>query len=434
VLALDLLIDHRYRLERLLGRGGMAEVYRAVDTDAGRPVAVKLLRDAEPTDLHRFRVEVAALARLDHPGVIKLLGAGSHEGVPYLVLELVEGSTLADELVDGPLGFDRSVGVAGQLADAVAHAHRLTVVHRDVKPANVLFDADSRARLTDFGTARLADVSGVTATGMVIGTAAYLAPEQVRGERVGAATDIYALGLVVLECLTGTRCYPGGRMEAAIARLHRPPTIPGSLPGWLREVLAAMTAGTPARRPSAGAVAEAFDIRSAEPVLRATIELTTPITATTVAATSTAARPVHRTSITRTAPAGMPGRRLPADRRRSRLAAVAAASVALAVPAWLFVSSDPQSADAPPAPDPASPAPSTTLVTANPPPTTVADTPPPPSPDDHVAKEQIGGRSQGGRAGEKVGGEAGPGGGRSGGKGNGRGNSVSQERARPAPP
>jgi hypothetical protein len=119
----------------------------------------------------------------------------------------------------------------------------------------------------------------------------------------------------------------------------------------------------------------------------------------------------------------MPGRRLPAERRCNRLAAVAAASIALAVPAWLFVSSDPQSADAPPAPDPASPAPTTTSVTANPPPTTVADTPPPPSPDDHVAKEQIGGRSKAGRADDRVGGEGGPGGGRSHGKGNGRGNS-----------
>jgi eukaryotic-like serine/threonine-protein kinase len=423
VLALDLLIDHRYRLERLLGRGGMAEVYRAVDTDAGRPVAVKLLRDAEPTDLHRFRVEVAALARLDHPGVIKLLGAGSHEGVPYLVLELVEGSTLADELVDGPLGFDRSVGVAGQLADAVAHAHRLTVVHRDVKPANVLFDADSRARLTDFGTARLADVSGVTATGMVIGTAAYLAPEQVRGERVGAATDIYALGLVVLECLTGTRCYPGGRTEAAIARLHRPPAIPGSLPGWLREVLAAMTDRDPARRPSGNAVAEAFDVRSARPMLGATIELTTPITLT---AAATAPLTLRSPSTMRTAAEVPPGRqRSPVAHRRGRLAAVAAASVALAVPAWLVASSDPRSADAPPTPDPvpaaASPAPSTTLATTDPPPTTVASTSLPPNPDDQdVAREQTGDQGKGSHGDDKHGaGDGRPGKG-GGGKANGR--------------
>ncbi|MGH9227154.1 MAG: serine/threonine-protein kinase [Acidimicrobiales bacterium] len=424
MLALDLLIDHRYHVEQLLGRGGMAEVYRAMDTEAGQPVAVKLLRDVEAGDSERFRIEVAALSRLDHPGVIKLLGSGDHESAPYLVLELVEGRTLADELVDGPLGVDRSIGVAGQLADAIAHAHRLTVVHRDVKPANVLLDADNRARLTDFGTARLADVSGVTATGMVIGTAAYLAPEQVSGERVGPAADIYALGLVVLECLTGARCYPGGRMEAAIARLHRPPAIPDRIPGWLREVLVAMTASAPVRRPSADAVAEAFDVRSAEPVLRATIELTTPITATPVAATSTAPRPAHRTSIMRAA--GISGRRSPADRRRSRLAAVAAASVTLAVPAWLFASSDPQSADAPPAPGPvpaaASPAPSTTSATANPP-TPVADTPPPPSPDDHVATEKIGGQSKGGRADDKVGEKGGPSGGRSRGKGNGRGNS-----------
>ena len=352
MLALDLVIDRRYRVEQLLGRGGMAEVYRAVDTEAGQPVAVKLLRDVERGDLERFRIEVAALARLDHPGVIKLLGSGSHEGVPYLVLELVGGPSLADALADGPLGFDRSVGAAGHVADALAHAHRLTVVHRDVKPANVLFDADGRPRLSDFGTARLAGMSGVTATGMVIGTAPYLAPEQVKGQGVGAPADVYALGLVVLECLTGTRCYPGTWTEAALARLHRPPDIPEGLPAWLRKVLAAMTALDPRGRPSAEAAAEAFDRRSAGPLSGATVKLVVPVTTTAMA---TAAAAVDRTSTMRSAPATSSGAlRSPAAHRRSRLAAVAAASVAFAVPAWLFASSDPQSADAPPAPTPAS--------------------------------------------------------------------------------
>jgi serine/threonine protein kinase len=354
VLALDLVIDRRYRVEQLLGRGGMAEVYRAMDTEAGQPVAVKLLRDVDGGDLERFRIEVAALTRLDHPGVIKLLGSGSHEGVPFLVLELVEGRSLADALVDGPLGFDRSVGAAGHVAGALAHAHRLTVVHRDVKPANVLFDADGRPRLSDFGTARLAGMGGVTATGLVIGTAPYLAPEQVKGQGVGTPADVYALGLVVLECLTGTRCYPGTWTEAALARLHRPPDIPEDLPAWLREVLAAMTALDPSRRPSAEAAAEAFDRRSAEPLSGATVKLMVPVTTIAIPAVAATAA-VERTSTMRFAPATSSGAlRSSAAHRRSRLAAVAAASVAFAVPAWLFASSDPQAADAPPAPTPAS--------------------------------------------------------------------------------
>jgi eukaryotic-like serine/threonine-protein kinase len=355
VLALYLVIDRRYRVEQLLGRGGMAEVYRAVDTEAAQPVAVKLLRDVEGGDLERFRIEAAVLARLDHPGVIKLLGSGSHEGIPYLVLELVEGPSLADALVDGPLGLERSVGAAGQLAEALAHAHGLTVVHRDVKPANVLFEADGRPRLSDFGTARLAGMSGVTATGMVIGTAHYLAPEQVKGQGVGVAADVYALGLVVLECLTGARCYPGTWTEAALARLHRPPDIPDDLPAWLREVLAAMTALDPSRRPRAEAAAEAFDRRTAEPLSGATVKLMVPVTTTTMPMAVTATAAVHRTSTMRFAPATSSGAlRSPAAHRRSRLAAVAAASVAFAVPAWLFASSNPQSADAPPTPTTAS--------------------------------------------------------------------------------
>jgi serine/threonine protein kinase len=150
------MIDERYRVERLLGRGGMADVYRAVDTEGGRPVALKLLRDVRADDVRRFRIEAAALAQLDHPGVVKLYRTGSHDGVPYLALELVDGPTLATKLRHGSLGLDRSVDLATDLAGAIAHAHRVPVVHRDVKPGNVLFDAAGRARLTDFGIARVA--------------------------------------------------------------------------------------------------------------------------------------------------------------------------------------------------------------------------------------------------------------------------------------
>jgi serine/threonine protein kinase len=317
-------MDRRYRLEELVGRGGMAEVYRATDTEADRPVAVKLLRDVETADLRRFQVEVAVLALLDHPGVVRLYGTGSHDGVPYLVLELVEGPSLADELVAGPLGVDRSVSAARQLADALAHAHGLGVVHRDLKPANVLFDAEGRVRLADFGIARLADlgasVTRMTAAGMVVGTVPYLAPEQVEGRGVGTPADVYTLGLVTLECLIGARCYPGGWIEAAMARLHRPPDIPADLPAWLREVLVAMTAREPRSRPRADAVAAALASRSADPVLEATAGL---------------ARPLETTVLSQ------PRRRGAGDQGRSRRAlALAAASVALAGPGWLFANGD----------------------------------------------------------------------------------------------
>jgi serine/threonine protein kinase len=356
------MIDQRYRVERLLGRGGMADVYRAVDTEGGRPVAVKLLRDVQGQDLRRFRIEAAALASLDHPGVVKLYRTGSHEGFPYLALELVDGPTLAHELLDGPLGVERSVDVARELADAIAHAHHVPVVHRDVKPGNVLFDVAGRARLTDFGIARVADVGAVTATGMVVGTAAYVAPEQLEERPVGPPADIYALGLVVLECLTGTRCYPGGQLEAAMARLSRPAAIPPGLPGWLREVLAAMTARDPAQRPTAGAAAEAFGARSAHSVLGATARIACAITDTEVLAPT--ARLALHGARTMPAPARPTGGRRPVAARRSRLAAVAAVSVALTVPAWLFAGSKPQSADAPPGPDPAPAAPSATSVSS----------------------------------------------------------------------
>jgi eukaryotic-like serine/threonine-protein kinase len=263
-------IDGRYLVRELLGRGGMAEVFRATDTETDRGVAIKFLRSVEPGSAGRFRSEVDILARLDHPGLVKLRGSGTHEGVPYLVLDLAEGPSLAGELAGGPIGVDRALAVGEQVAETLAHAHRVGIVHRDVKPSNILFDDLGRARLADFGIARLAGTPSLTGTGQLIGSAPYLAPEQVAGERAGPAADVYSLGLVVIECLTGRPCYPGGQIEAAITRLHRPPVTPSRLPAWLREVLSAMTARDPVRRPSMDAVAEALGRRNAEPVLAPT--------------------------------------------------------------------------------------------------------------------------------------------------------------------
>jgi serine/threonine protein kinase len=267
------LIDERHEIEQLLGCGGMAEVYRARDIRMGRSVAIKLLRMVDPQSLGRFRTEIEVLCQLDHPGVVRLRGTGSHDGVPYLVLELVDGPSLADVLVGRPLGAEQSISIGQQLAEALAHAHGLGVVHRDVKPANVILAAEpGGVRLADFGIAFFSDTTRMTAAGMCIGTAAYLAPEQLAGQ-AGPAADVYALGLVVLECLTGTRCYPGTLVEAAMARLHRAPVVPVELPVWLRHTLRAMTARDPGRRPPAKAVADAFRCRSVDAVLASTIEV-----------------------------------------------------------------------------------------------------------------------------------------------------------------
>jgi hypothetical protein len=329
------LIDERHEIEQLLGCGGMAEVYRARDLRMGRSVAIKLLRTVDPQSLGRFRTEIEVLCQLDHPGVVRLRGTGSHDGVPYLVLDLVDGPSLADVLVGGPLGVEQSTLIGRQLAEALAHAHGLGVVHRDVKPANVILDAEpGGVRLADFGIAFFGDTTRMTAAGMCIGTAAYLAPEQLEGQ-AGPAADVYALGLVVLECLTGTRCYPGTLVEAAMARLHRAPVVSVELPVWLRYTLRAMTARDPGRRPPAEAVADALRCRSVDAVLASTVEVD-------VAALSSGAAPGSSGTVQ--------GRRIPkpsrdagAGRRRLVLAfgggaltTAAVALLALSLVIWPF--------------------------------------------------------------------------------------------------
>jgi eukaryotic-like serine/threonine-protein kinase len=264
-------IDRRYVMGEMLGRGGMAEVFHATDTETDRGVAIKLLRSVEPGSVRRFRSEVDVLSRLDHPGLLKFLGSGTHEGVPYLVLDLADGPSLAAELANGPIGLDRALALGEEVADVLAYAHQVGVVHRDVKPSNILFDDLGRARLADFGIARVTGVPSLTGTGQLVGSAPYLAPEQVVGERAGPRSDVYSLGLVLIECLTGRVCYPGGYLEAALCRLHRPPDMPSDLPEWLSIVLASMVARDPVRRPTADAVADALGRGQAEPVVARTV-------------------------------------------------------------------------------------------------------------------------------------------------------------------
>lgn len=254
----DTTLSARYHLESLLGRGGMADVYRGRDLVLERPVAVKVLRPTDDGDARRFTQEVRTMPAVSHPGIVALFDAGSDDCVPYLVMELVEGTDLLSVFKHGPLDPDYVATIGRALAGALAHAHGLGVVHRDVKPGNVLIDAAGRARLTDFGIARLADATRVTTPGMTAGTAAYLAPEQLTDGEAGAPADVFSLGLVLLEALTGSREYTGTAVEAAMARLQRDPVVPDDLPQPWTPLLLAMTARDPLQRPSARQVAGAL--------------------------------------------------------------------------------------------------------------------------------------------------------------------------------
>ncbi|MFI9811322.1 serine/threonine-protein kinase [Saccharothrix variisporea] len=256
------LLAGRYRLGELLGSGGAGEVRRAWDTTFNRPVAVKIVRwDAGGATRRRFRHEVRTLAGLQHPGVVSVLDAGTDGSRSFVVMRLVDGGTLRDRMAVGAMDVDTVRELGAHIAEALDHVHARGIVHRDITPANILLDDRGRPHLADFGLARLPDSPQLTKTGHVMGTAAYLAPEQVRGQDITTATDIYALGLVLLECLTGHREFPGGRAEAAAARLHRPPHLPADLPDDLTRLLGRMTSLVPHRRPTAADCAHTLRYR-----------------------------------------------------------------------------------------------------------------------------------------------------------------------------
>ena len=276
-------IAGRYELVRVLGRGGMAVVLEGRDLLLERPVAVKVLSDtADDEKAHeRFVAEARLLARLHHPRLVTVLDAGTVDGRPHIVMELVAGSDLAAVLRDGPLPADRVARLGAEVAEALAHAHAAGIVHRDVKPSNVLVEDSGHVRLADFGIARLAEATTRhTRTGTVIGSPVYLAPEQVAGETVTTATDLYSLGLLLLEALTGEPPFTGTQIEVAMARLTAGPTLPPTLPPGWAALLRDLTAREPAQRPDAAA---------AEARLRA---LATGDVAGAAAPTATAVLPV----------------------------------------------------------------------------------------------------------------------------------------------
>jgi serine/threonine-protein kinase len=223
------LLNGRFRLEEKIGSGGMSTVYRAYDTRLERWVAIKSMhRDisTDPDQLERFRREARAVARLNHPHVVRVIDFGEDDGSPYIVLELIEGETLKRRIACmGRLPVVEAVAYAIEVGRGLEAAHAVRLVHRDVKPQNVLIDAEGRAKVTDFGIARSLEVHGLTATGRVLGTTDYVAPEQALGHAVAEQSDVYSLGIVLYEMLAGE---PPFRAESqvAVAMKHVQETMP----------------------------------------------------------------------------------------------------------------------------------------------------------------------------------------------------------------
>jgi len=253
------LLDGRYRLERVVGQGGMSVVYQATDEALHRAVAVKVFHSGS-VDIARQDQELGVLASLEHHNLVSLLDAGVLTGTDgreqrFIVMSLVTGQDLEARLGVGPLAVRHIAEIGFDMAEALHYIHAHGVVHRDIKPSNILLvdyghDADrARARLTDFGIAIAEGAERLTADGVTTGTAAYLSPEQARGGEVGPASDVYSLGLVLLQCFTRRREFPGSLVESALARLSRDPVVPEPLPEHWKAVLRAMTAQRPADRP-----------------------------------------------------------------------------------------------------------------------------------------------------------------------------------------
>ncbi len=339
----------RYRLKRLIAKGGMAEVWEAFDDILGRPVAVKILLPhlaADESFRERFRREAIAAARLAHPNVVATFDTGTDDGITFIVMELVDAPTLRQLLNEsGPMPAGRIVHIGAQVADALHYAHKAGIVHRDVKPANILVGGDGRVKVADFGIAkaveetqpgRPAPVDALTSTGSIIGTAQYLSPEQVDGRAVDGRTDVYSLGVVLYEMLCGRPPF-SGETDMAVALKHvtanplAPRQVRAGIPKALEEVvLRAMAKAPEARYQTAGELQTALlsvDLGAQE--------------ATNVVAAPAPAAPPPAPRADHTPPRGVPPSFVQSERKwMVPTIAIVAVALTLGVVGVLFARSD----------------------------------------------------------------------------------------------
>jgi serine/threonine-protein kinase len=252
----------RYELGERIGGGGFSEVWKGTDLALNRPVAIKMLHvvyTEHAETLARFRAEARHAARVSHGNIAQVYdyGEAGPPNPPFLVMEFVAGPSLAQVLSGGAMDPARTMKIVAQAAAGLQAAHRAGLVHRDIKPGNLLLAPGDMVKITDFGIAHAAGSAPVTNTGLVIGTAGYLAPERVAGSRGSAASDLYALGVIAYECLAGAAPFTGAALEVALCHRERPlPALPASVPAGVAALVSELTAKDPAARPgSAGAVA-----------------------------------------------------------------------------------------------------------------------------------------------------------------------------------
>ncbi len=243
-----------YQVVQELGRGGMAVVYKAFQPSLRRYVALKVLPDyfqSDPEFVARFQREARAAAQLSHPNVVTIYDVGEQAGVHYIAMEYLEGGSLLDRLARGPLSPEEALQIVEQVGSALDFAHSRSLIHRDIKPANILFSADGRPKVTDFGIARAGDTSRLTRAGAMLGTPDYMSPEQAQGMAVDHRADLYALGVILYEMLTGRVPFQADTPHAIVyALIHQPPLPPRQLRPDLSPAVEAVLLKALAKRPN----------------------------------------------------------------------------------------------------------------------------------------------------------------------------------------